>query len=255
MAESLPTSVHNRDTPVAPDVSHLTTEDDQPVDNAFQDKQCDILTEALRVSWPQGRPFLSASDVAIFPMAEDASAIVPDVLLSIGVTPPEQCHAKENRSYYIWKFGKPPEVVIEIVSNKAGGEDTTKLERYANIKVPYYVIYDPEQHLSSRPLRIFQITGATYVEKVDRFFPEVGLGLTTWFGEFDGFREHWLRWVDADGNLLATGEEESRRAEQERERAEQERRLREQADCRAEQEKAEVERLRRKLRELGVEPD
>ena len=245
MAEPLPTSVH--ETPIAPDVSQLTTEDDQPVENVFQDKQCDILTEALRVSWPQGRPFLSASDVAIFSEAKDEAAIVPDVLLSIGVEPPQPSHTKELRSYFIWNFGKPPEVVIEIVSNKAGGEDTTKLERYSRIKVPYYVIYDPDQHLGSRPLRIFQMTGATYVEKVDRFFPELGLGLTVWLGEFDGFREQWLRWVDAQGNLLATGEEEAQRAEREHERAELERE-------RAELAFNEAERLRQKLRELGVDP-
>lgn len=233
MAEPLP-SIQTRNTLAPPDVSHLTTEDDTPVDNSFQDKQCDILTETLRVSWPQGRPFITASDVAIFPLAKDEAAIVPDVLLSLGVEPPGPCHAKEFRSYFIWNFGKPPEIVIEIVSNKAGGEDTTKLERYAMIRVPYYVIYDPEQQLSSRPLRIFQLTGLTYVEKVDRHFPEIGLGLTTWFGEFDGFREHWLRWVDAEGNLLASGEEQRQRADHA---------------------EAEAKRLREKLRQLGIEPD
>lgn len=273
MAEALPESVAYRDTPVPPDVSHLTTEDDQPVDNAFQDKQCELLTEALRVSWPQGRPFVSASDVAIFPMASDAAAIVPDVLLSTGVEPLEQCHLKENRSYYIWRFGKPPDLVIEIVSNKFGGEDSSKLQRYAELRVPYYVIYDPELHLSSRPLRIFQLTGLSYVEKVDRLFTEMGLGLTLWSGEFDGFQEQWLRWVDAEGNLLATGLERSnqerQRAEQERQRADQEQQRADQEKQRADQEKqradqerqradqgaAEIEKLRQKLLELGIEPD
>ncbi len=49
-------------------------------------------------------------------------AIVPDVMLNVGVEPPEDCLAKENRSYFIWNFGKPPGVVIEIVSNKIGGK-------------------------------------------------------------------------------------------------------------------------------------
>lgn len=255
MAEPLPVPAGNWDSPVAPDVSHLTTEDDQPVDNAFQDKQCDILTEALRVSWAQGRPFLSASDVAIFPEAKDEAAIVPDVLLSLGVEPPASCHKKENRSYFIWNFGKPPDIVLEIVSNKAGGEDTTKLERYSRIRVPYYVIYDPEQHLSSRPLRIFQLTGLRYVEKVDRLFPEIGLGLTVWQGNFDGLHEHWLRWVDSDGNLLATGEEERERAQRAEANAKRAEANAERAQAKAEQAEAEVERLREKLRALGVEAD
>ena len=48
------------------DVSHLITEDDEAVDNFFQERQMAILTEALRVSWEQGRPFVSGSDVGIF---------------------------------------------------------------------------------------------------------------------------------------------------------------------------------------------
>lgn len=225
------------DRPQAPDVSHLTTEDDQPVDNMFQDKQCDILVDALRVSWEKGRPFLSAADVGIFPIAENP-AIVPDVLLSVGVEAPPDAQAKESRSYFIWKFGKPPEIVIEIVSNRRGGEDTSKLEQYARIKVPYYVIYDPGQLLSARNLRIFQLNGASYVDKVDRFFPEVGLGLTIWEGSFDHWPATWLRWVDDEGRLLETGEEVKAKAVQE--------------TARADQEKARADKLAAKLRELGV---
>lgn len=241
MAEPVPhTADIDEDRPQAPDVSHLTTEDDQPVDNMFQDKQADILVDALRVSWPEGRPFLSAADVGIFPIAEDP-AIVPDVLLSIGVQAPEDGLAKENRSYFIWKFGKPPEVVIEIVSNARGGEDTSKLEQYARIKVPYYVIYDPGQFLSTRSLRIFQLSGASYVDKVDRFFPEVGLGLTLWEGAFDHWQGTWLRWVDQRGEMLATGEEEKARADKEQ--------------ARADKEQARADKLADKLKELGVSLD
>ncbi len=229
MAEPL---IASDDFPPAPDVSHLVTEDDEPLDNFFQDKQADMLVEALRVSWDQGRPFVSAADVGIF-STNRAPALVPDVLLATGVEHLEDPHSKEFRSYFIWNFGKPPEVVIEIVSNDKGGEDTTKLAQYATIKVPYYVIYDPEQLLSARPLRIFQLSGATYVDKVDRFFPEVGLGLTVWPGVFDGMNRKWLRWTDSQGQLLALGQEEKARADQQQERA---------------------EALERKLRELGVDP-
>ncbi len=255
--------------PTAPDVSHLTTEDDQPVESLFQDKQCDILTEALRVSWPEGRPFVSGSDVAIFPVAKDEASIVPDVLLSVGVEQAGPLNAKEFRSYFVWNYGKPPDIVVEVVSNKKGGEDSVKLQRYAGIRIPYYVIYDPELHLSARPLRIFQLIGMSYLEKVDRSFPEIGLGLTVWHGEFDGLEDDWLRWVDAQGVLLAIGEEERDRAETERERAEYEQGRAESERERADQAEAdreaqhqslrraelETERLRQKLRELGVEPD
>lgn len=230
-----------------PDVSHLVTEDDEPVENFFQDKQMAILTECLRVSWEEGRPFISGADVGVF-YNINKPAVVPDVLLSTGVELPEDPHAKENRSYFIWNFGKPPDLVIEIVSNKKGGEDTNKLGLYAQIRIPYYVVYDPRQHLGSRSLRIFQLSGTSYVEKVDRLFPDLGLGLSLWQGKFDDWQDEWLRWTDLEGELLATGSEERERAEQERERAEQERE-------RAERERLRVEQLEAKLRELGVDPN
>ncbi len=258
------------DLPEEPDVSHLVTEDDEPVDNFFQDKQADLLTETLRVSWPQGRPFLSAADVAIYSTANE-QPVVPDVLLSKGVTVPPDFHQKNRRCYYLWLFGKPPEVVIEIVSNGHGNEDTGKLEHYSRIKVPYYVIYDPSQILSRLPLRIFQLSGASYIEKVDRNFPEIGLSLTLWTGEFDGLETGWLRWVDSEGELLLTGNEraeleaaradsEAARADTEAERADSEAARADSEAARADSEAARAEReakrrqaLEEKLRELGVE--
>ncbi|MFA7479807.1 MAG: hypothetical protein WC314_04825 [Vulcanimicrobiota bacterium] len=109
------------------DVSHLTTENDEPVDNFYQERQMDILTEALRVSWEEGKPFVQGADIGVFSRI-DQEAVVPDVMLATGVEMPEDVMAKERRSYFIWNFGKPPDIVIEIVSNKKGGEDTRKLK-------------------------------------------------------------------------------------------------------------------------------
>lgn len=46
--------------------------------------------------------------------------IVPDVFLSLDVQVPENWWEKQNRCYMVWRFGKPPEVVIEITSNTEG---------------------------------------------------------------------------------------------------------------------------------------
>jgi Uma2 family endonuclease len=218
-----------------PDVSHLVTEDEEPVDNFYQDKQANLLCDALDASWPQGRPFVSAADVAIYATNQE-SPVVPDMLLSIGVSFPESVLEKEHRCYYMWQFGKPPEVVTEIVSNLAGREEDEKLERYARIKVPYYVVFDPHQLLGGRMLRIRQLSGASYVDKLDSWFPELDLGLCVWTGEYDGMTANWLRWCQRDGTVLKTGIELARH---ERERADSER---ERADF--ERERADAERKR-----------
>ncbi len=106
----------------------------------------------------------------------------------------------------------------------------------------------------------------TYQELSDGWMAGVGLGVRLWDGVFEGRTTRWLRWYDAQGQLIPTGaeraEQERQRAEQERQRAEQSELAREQERQRAEQERqcAEQERQRTEqlvaqLRALGIEPD
>ncbi|MCS6805508.1 MAG: Uma2 family endonuclease [Acidobacteriota bacterium] len=258
-----------------PDIRHIITEDDTPVDNFASEKQQRLLTEPLYSSWAgpgQGRSFLVAANVGIF-YTPRAAAIVPDVFLSLDVEVAPDWWQKEHRSYFLWEFGKPPEVVIEIVSNREGGEADEKKQKYARIKVGYYVIYDPLQQVMPEPLTIYQLRGHTYVLQAEPRFPDLKLGLTLWEGEYEGRQDVWLRWTDEQGRIILTGKEraeaERERAEAERERAEAERERAEQERQRAEQERAEKEALREqlelerqrvaqlteRLRQLGREPE
>ena len=83
-----------------PDVSHLITEDDEPVDNWFQERQQKLLADTLYASWPshgQTLPFLAAADVGLFYKVSE-QAIVPDLMVSLEVTPPADWWEKHNRS-------------------------------------------------------------------------------------------------------------------------------------------------------------
>jgi hypothetical protein len=231
-----------------PDLSNVITEDDEPVDNIFSEKQQRLLTETLYTSWPKmlaaGSDFIALANVGFF-YAVERPAVVPDVMVSLDVSLPDELWEKKNRSYFIWEYGKPPEVVIEIVSNRKGRELTQKKVLYARLGVAYYVVFDPIKQLNSRPLHLFERRAAEYVKMRKNWMPYLGLGLELWEGVYEGLEALWLRWVDEEGNLLLTGEET---AEQERQRAEQEHR-------RAEQERQRAERLADQLRALGVEPD
>ena len=230
-----------------PQVDHLVTEDDVPVDNIYSEKQQRLLTESLYASWDgpgAGRPFITLANVGLF-YSINRPALVPDVLVSVDVAFPADIWEKRHRSYMIWQYDKPPEVVIEIVSNKVGGEDDAKLRSYARMGIAYYVIYDPTTQLSDHVLRLYELRPTTYVLLEAFWLPGVELGLTLWQGKFEDREDTWLRWCDREGQLLLTGVE---RAEQERQRADQERQ-------RAEQAQQEVERLAARLRELGLEPD
>jgi Uma2 family endonuclease len=231
----------------APDVSHLITEDDEPVDNIFSERQMALLRESLYTSWSgpgENRTFVAMGNVAIY-ATNFTPPLVPDFLVSLDVTIPDDPMLKEHRCYYLWLYGKPPEVVVEIISNRKGNELGDKLLDYARMGVSYYVVYDPFREISNEPLRIFARQATRFVETTDLWLAEVELGLTTWAGDYEGFDDIWLRWVDRNGVLLATGPEakleEQARTEQERQRAERERQR--------------AEMLAAKLRELGVDPD
>lgn len=250
------------------DISHIVTEDDEPVDNIFSAVQQRLLVEPLYSSWSgpgDGRPFFAESNIGVFYMLK-APPLVPDALLSLDVQADEDVWAKEHRSYFIWEFGKPPDVVIEVVSNKIGGEDTRKLETYARMRVSYYVVFDPGHHLSAETLRLYRLNGYSYQPHDALQLPGTHLGLTLWEGVYSEMPALWLRWVDERGNLILTGKELAERAQVEAERAQVKaeraqvkaaRAQVEAAQAQAEKESAlqRSEKLAALLRQLGQDPD
>jgi len=237
---------------VSPDISHLVIEDDTPVDNIFSETQQRLLCDCLYSSWfrPDGKMFLAAANVGVF-YAIGQPPLVPDVFLSLDVQVPQDWREKKNRTYFTWEFGKPPDVVIEIVSNREGNELGTKLRDYARMRVGYYAVFDPLQQLGENLLRVYELQGISYRES-PAWLEQVGLGLTLWEGEYEGKQATWLRWCDQKGNVISTGVE---RAEQEHQRAEQEHQRAEQEHQRAEQERQRAERFAQQLRALGIDPE
>lgn len=255
------------------DVSHLITEDDTPVDNMFSEKQQRLLTEPLYSSWRPLQPgtkrkrrkFLAAANVGLFPSVRE-QAIVPDAFLSLDVSVPENWYTKEGRSYFFWEYGKAPELVIEVVSNRKGGETTRKLEKYARCGITYYAIYDPTHQLGKQTLRLYELRDGTYIQRTQRWFPGIGLGLTLWTGMYEGKTDTWLRWCDEQGNVILSGAEraelETQRADEaaahaahEAQRAELEAQRAGEATQRAAKTDARNRALAAKLRELGIDPD
>ena len=223
-----------------PDYEQFVTEDDAPVDNFFSEKQQRLLTEPLysaRAAERLGRPLLAAANVGVF-YGEGQPAIVPDALVSLDVELAADLWPKPNRSYFIWRFGKPPDAVVEIVSNREGGELVHKRERYAHLGVAYYVVFDPQRLLGEEALRCYELRGRTYAPCAGGWLEDIGLGVRLWEGEYEGVKAVWLRWCDREGNVIPTGAE---LAEAERQRAEAER--------------ARAERLAARLRALGIDPD
>ena len=80
----------------------------------------------------------------------------------------------------MWEFGKLPEVCIEVVSNQEGdeltlsrksqqkGKTTTKKDLYAQIRIPYYVVFDPlkqiQNEMNQALLRVWANSVGRYTE-------------------------------------------------------------------------------------------
>jgi hypothetical protein len=184
------------------------------------------------------------ANVGVFTTAEE-EPVVPDVMLSLDVTLPQDLEEKRNRSYFVWRYGKPPNVVIEIVSNKKGGELGKRRARYEKMGVPYYVVHDPLGELGEVPVRAFELRGGSYVELVRPWFEQVGLGLCEWQGTFEGITRPWLRWCTRDGKVLPTGDEAKAEATA----------CAAAEKARADTAEARAERLAARLRALGIDPD
>src|SRR5215213_7111881 len=83
---------------ITPNIDHIVTEDDAPVDNIFSEKQQRLLTEPLYSSWPgpgSGRSFVAAANVGVF-AAVSQQPLVPDVFLSLDVKIPEDMWVKNH---------------------------------------------------------------------------------------------------------------------------------------------------------------
>jgi len=263
-----------------PDVSDLVIEDDTPVDSILSEKQQRLLTEPLYTSWAgpppdedgKPRPFAALANVGLFWSANEPP-VVPDVMLSVDVAVNPDLQQKKNRSYFVWEFGKVPEVVIEIVSNREGGELKDKLRLYRRLHISYYAVYDPLRRLGGPSLRVYELRGDLLVPAERIWLATVGLGLVEWQGTFECTEGTWLRWCTRDGQVIPTGAERAKLAEEQAKFAEEHAKLAEgqaklaeeqaklaeqQAKLAEEQAKLAEDRAKRleaRLRAMGVDPE
>jgi hypothetical protein len=260
-----------------PSHMELPEENGEIVENFREAPQGNVLDQGI---WPvlerihPDRHFAVGHDCGIYWLLAnppERGAICPDWFYVAGVPPDLDGHYR--RSYVLWKEHVAPTVLIEYAS-----DDGSK-ERDQTPREGKYWIY--ENAVQGRFYAIFVVeTGELEVYRLDdkkyrRLQPDqrghylidpLGAKLGVWHGVCFSENAPWLRWYDADGQLLPLfserAEDERRRAdeacilaEDERRRAEHEHRRAEVGSRRADHERSRAEHLAAKLRELGVNPD
>jgi Putative restriction endonuclease len=260
--------------------------DDTPVDNLAQPLIAAALSESLELTGRLPASGLVASNFGLcVRVGNELTLKAPDWLYIEQVIEP----GLARKSYTPHLEGDVPDIVMEFLSETEGGEysirQTTPVGKWhfyeQILKVPNYIILEPDAGL----LEVYRLQNDQYVlEQPDiegrHWFAELGLFLGAWRGFKGGHHSYWLRWWDAEGNLLPWAveqmEQDQQQVSQERQQTEQERKRADTEKQRADAEKQradaaqlkadaaqlkadeaqlKAERLANLLRAQGINPD
>ena len=195
-----------------PSAEDLPDSDDTPVDNELQDLIPGLLKAILAWVWATRMDWFFGVDMGVY-YDPDKPVIVPDGFLSLGV---ERIFDEDLRlSYVLWEENVVPILVLEVVSHKRRGEYSSKKKLYVELEVLYYVVYNPRRRKKA-PLEVYRLVNGEYVLLRGNpvWLPEVGLGIGTQRGTYQGITREWLYWYDEQGVRFLTPEERAITAEQ-----------------------------------------
>lgn len=248
-----------------------------PTDLIFDDGEClesnrhriamNVLIAAVHEAFAGRQDYFTGGNMFVYFNSEQArnrDFKGPDFFVALNVD-----GTKERQGWVVWEEeGCYPNVIVEFLSPSTAREDLGhKKDIYERtFRLPEYFVYDP---FAPDSLRGWRLTGPRYEEltKDDRgwlWCDSLGFWLGNWEGTLQQETATWLRFFDADGNLILLPEElakierqraedERQRAEDERQRAEDERQRAENERQRAEEALSELEALKARLREKGLD--
>ena len=227
-----------------PDASQLLSEEPE-MESSLHYAQLALLVAVLEWWWRDRQDFFIGANLSVYFSTEylkNRDFRGPDFFVVKGV---DNHHRK---SWVVWEEGgKYPDLIIELLSDSTEDIDREiKLKLYQNrFRTPEYFWFSPYT---------LEFAGWKLVDgKYQKIEPnEKGWRWSAVLELYLGVEDDDLSYFTPEGEKVASPQEdafqEMRRAKQERQRAEQERR-------RADQEMLRAERLAKKLRELGIDPD
>lgn len=255
--------------PVAvPDPKLLIESDGIPLESHWHVLQIHLLIDSISYQFRFRDDFYAGGNMFIYFSEEQArnrDYRGPDFFYVDGV------NRWPLRPYWaVWREGgRYPDLIIELLSPTTAEIDRTVKKELCEktFHTREYVCYDPDTEL----LQGWRLNARSRYRTIRPnsrgrlWLDQVQMWLGTWKGKYQGAEMVWLRFFDAQGNLVLTADEaEAARAESERSRAEAERMRAEAERARAEAEKARAEtekaraeaaeqelaRLRQRLAEL-----
>jgi Uma2 family endonuclease len=185
-----------------PTEEDLPDSDGKPVDNELQLLAPMLLRGILSYLWDDRADWFFAVNLGLYHDPYQP-AIGPDAFLSLGV---ERVRANNELrlSYLVYREKVMPHWVLEVVSREPGGEYGEKLQRYADLGVLYYVIYNPSHYRRDKhePFEVYKLEQGKYRRQPGNpvWMPEIGLGIGHELGTHDKVKRDWLYWYDEQGS-------------------------------------------------------
>ena len=192
---------------------NLPYDDDEPMESNWHVRQMTLLIEGVEIHRRGRDDFFAGGNMFVYfskAQVRNRDYRGPDFFLVNHVP-----RAKKRTYWALWDEGqRGPDLVVELMSKSTQDEDlTTKFAIYEKkLRVPEYVAFDPETgtihawRLGKRkykPIRPDE-SGRVWLE-------QAGLWVGTWRGLHAGSVDTWLRFFDANGNLVPTPDEEAAR--------------------------------------------
>ncbi|MDY6782149.1 MAG: Uma2 family endonuclease [Cyanobacteriota bacterium] len=197
--------------------------DEPPLESDLHRDQIDLLLACLKWWWRDRDDFYATGNLTIYYNSDKITTRDfrgPDFFVVRGV------ENRPRRSWMVWaEKGKYPNIIIEFLSNSTAKVDrTTKKDLYQDtFRTPEYFWFHPE----TLEFKGFRLMGGEYEQlKVN----SQGWLWSEQLELFVGISESKLRFFDAGGRLILSPDERAVQAEQQ------------------------VEQLRSRLRELGIDP-
>jgi Uma2 family endonuclease len=184
----------------------------------------------------------------------------PDFFVVLDVAPD-----RERQGWVVWQeAGRYPDVIVELLSPSTATVDrTTKKQLYERtFRTPDYFIFDPFDptsfqgwHLEGRQYQLLPLNEQGWL-----WCETLGLWLGPWEGTMQREPANttcaWLRFYDAQGNLVLLPEEAERlRADQAQQRADEAQQRADEAQQRADRAEQEKAVLLERLRAQGIDPE
>lgn len=101
--------------------------------------------------------YVGADMLLYYVEGDPRRCVCPDVFVTIGI--PKR---PRRRSYFLWKEGRPPSLVIEVTSAGSRREDQEKKALYARLGVQEYFLHDPLGEYLKPALQGYRLAGGEY---------------------------------------------------------------------------------------------